>query len=87
MAPADRNYSFYQIPVPHAYRRLSRRKRVFIELGIGLAVLVLFAVGTSRQMPLWLQIAGWASLVLYWVSWCVVALPKWWRRARRRSMY
>jgi hypothetical protein len=86
MPPADRNYTFYQIPVPRAYRRLSRRKRIAIELIVGVAVLILFAIGTSVQMPLWLQIAGWALFIVYWVGWSVVALPKWWRRARARSV-
>jgi hypothetical protein len=76
----NKEYTFYTIPLPRGYRRLSRRTRVTMELGVGVAVLILFAIAVSMQMPLWLQIVGWAFFVVYWVGWCAIALPKWWRR-------
>jgi hypothetical protein len=69
--------------VPPAYRGLSRHKRVMIEISAGVAVLTMFAIAVSVQTPVWLQIAGWALLVVYWIGWCVIALPKWRRRVLR----
>jgi hypothetical protein len=83
MPLADKNYTFCQIPLPEGYRRLSRRKRVIIELAIGGSVLILFAIAVSVQMPRWLQIAGWMWFLAYWVGWMVLVLPGWIRRRFR----
>jgi hypothetical protein len=79
MPLANKDYTFYQIPVPRAYRNLPRRKRVTIELLVGVAVLVLFAIAVSVQMPRWLQIAGWMWFLVYWVGWMALFV-----RSRRR---
>jgi hypothetical protein len=83
MPLADKNYTFYQFPLPAGYRRLSRRKRVIIELAIGASVLILFAIAVSVQMPRWLQIAGWIWFLLSWVLWMVLVMPGWIRRRFR----
>jgi len=70
------------LPVPSWYRRLSRRRRLAIELGAGLAILALIPIGVSMQMPSWLLAAGWAWLVLYSAVLCVIHLRQWGRETR-----
>lgn len=83
MQPRVKDYTFYQIPLPPRYRKLSRRRRLVIELSVGVAVLLLFSIAVSMQMPVWLQLAGWAAAVVYWAAWCVIVLERWGRRQAR----
>ncbi|MFY9745378.1 MAG: hypothetical protein WA891_19395 [Acidobacteriaceae bacterium] len=77
-----------QIPPAHssANRGLSRRKRLVIELSIGVAILALIPIGVSVQMPLWLQLIGWAVFLVCIVGQSVLMM-RWLkqRRARRRD--
>lgn len=80
MPRANKDYTFYQIPVPPWYRRLPRRRRIVLELSIGVAALAFFVIAVSVQMPRWLQIAGWLWFLVYWVGWCFLVLRPWIRR-------
>jgi len=72
------------LPVPSAHRELSRRKRLVIELAVGVAILALISIGVSVQMPHWLEIAGW----VLWAAWVVilsVLYVRYEQRKRRRQ--
>lgn len=84
MPLANKDYTFYQVPIPQSYRRLSRAKRVILEVSVGLLVLALLGIGASVQMPRWLLAAGWALLLAYWGVWIVLYLKAWVRRQFRQ---
>jgi hypothetical protein len=83
MPRGDKNYSFYGVPLPQWYRKLSSRKRLFIEISVGVAVLALIPIGVSVQMPHWLLVAGWAYLVVWSVAWSILLSREWRRRQVR----
>ena len=67
-------------PLPPAHRRLSRRKRLIVELGVGLALLAFIGIGASIRMPVWLRLIGWALLIGNLVGQSVVVAQRWKRR-------
>jgi len=85
---ANENLTFYQVPVPRGYWRFSRRKRMAVELSVGLACLIFFMLAVSMQTPVWLQITGWTCLLVYWAFWIVLYLRRWGQRqARARRLH
>jgi hypothetical protein len=81
MSRANKDSTYDQIPMPQGYRRLSRGKRLVMELSIGVAILALIPIGVSVQMPHWLQLIGWAVFVVCLVGQSVLT-TRWWRRRR-----
>lgn len=65
--------------LPPAYRNLSRRKRVLIELGVGMAILALIPIGVSVNLPIWLQLLGWAFLIANLAAQSILIVA-WWRK-------
>jgi hypothetical protein len=55
-----------------------------IELTVGVVILALIPIGVSVQMPLWLQLLGWAFLAINLVGQSVLVVR--WQRRRAREL-
>ena len=82
MPHADKDDRFQPITLEWEYRRLSRGKRLAIELSVGMAILAMIPIGVSMQLPPWLQLIGWAILLSSLVGQSVLVV-RWWRERER----
>lgn len=62
------------------WRSLSRRRRIVLELSLGLVLLALIGLGASMQMPGWMRLIGWAFLLGSLAAQSVLVFRHWKRR-------
>jgi len=65
------------------YSRLSRRRRLFIELSIGILIIAGIGIAAAGNLPPWLKALGWAAWILWMVFLSVVCVG--WELRRRRT--
>jgi hypothetical protein len=74
----------FPVPEPRAYFRLPRRRRLVLELTIGVLILAAIPIAAAGNLPPWLQALGWAAWIL-WMIFLSVLCVRWEIRRRRNA--
>lgn len=72
------------IPEPRGYFTWPRRRRLFLELGIGILIIAAIGIGATGNLPFWLQALGWAAWIL-WMIFLSILYVRWEIRRRRKA--